>query len=436
MATINKITSKKQVFLLFLGDLLALIAALFIATVVRYGELPSEVLFVSHLIPFSFLFIIAIGIYFIAGLYEKHTFVLKQRIPRILIQVQIINAIIAVAFFYFVPYFSITPKLFLFIYLLLALILTTWWRMAMLYLFETKRSVSAVLLTTRTATEIDELRSEVEHNPRYGIHFENSISPETRLVVADFGDKNTHSQIPALYKLIFSGVEFIDLRQLYEDLFDRVPLSLVDDAWCLENISSTSKTVFDFAKRCMDMIVSLIIGVISLVFYPFVYIAIKIDDGGVIFSTQERVGQNGSRVKIFKFRTMSVANDGGKWGSQVNVVTRIGKFLRKSRIDELPQLWNVFRGDVSLIGPRPEFPDPVASYSSAIPYYNLRHIVKPGLSGWAQIYHEKHPHHGIDTEETKNKASYDLYYVKNRSFFLDIKIALRTLKVLISFMGK
>jgi lipopolysaccharide/colanic/teichoic acid biosynthesis glycosyltransferase len=134
---------------------------------------------------------------------------------------------------------------------------------------------------------------------------------------------------------------------------------------------------------------------------------------------------------------MSIANDDGKWGNgQKNVITRIGKFLRKSRIDELPQLWNVVRGDISLVGPRPEFPEPVALYTKEIPYYNLRHIVKPGLSGWAQIYHQKHPHHGIDTEETGNKLSYDLYYIKNRSFLLDLKIALRTMKVLLSFAGK
>jgi lipopolysaccharide/colanic/teichoic acid biosynthesis glycosyltransferase len=198
---------------------------------------------------------------------------------------------------------------------------------------------------------------------------------------------------------------------------------------------------FDLAKRSLDVAISFVLGIVSLFLFPFVYLAIKLDDRGVVFSYQTRVGQNGVPIKIMKFRTMSVANDDGKWGAStsvqvVNTVTRVGAFLRKSRIDELPQLWNVLKGDISLIGPRPEFPDPVASYSEKIPYYSLRHIVKPGLSGWAQIYHEKHPHHGLDTEETRNKLAYDLYYIKNRSFMLDIKIALRTLKVLISFAGK
>ena len=114
----------------------------------------------------------------------------------------------------------------------------------------------------------------------------------------------------------------------------------------------------------------------------------------------------------------------------------MGKFLRKTSLDEFPQFWNVLKGDLSLIGPRPELPALAKSYAEKIPYYNVRHLVRPGLSGWAQIYHEKHPHHGLDTEETKNKLSYDLYYIKNRSFLLDIKIALRTLKTLVSIAGK
>jgi lipopolysaccharide/colanic/teichoic acid biosynthesis glycosyltransferase len=119
-----------------------------------------------------------------------------------------------------------------------------------------------------------------------------------------------------------------------------------------------------------------------------------------------------------------------------NVVTKIGSFLRKSRIDELPQLWNVFRGDLSLIGPRPELPEIAKVYEKEIPYYNVRHLIHPGLSGWAQIYHENHPHHNADINETKNKLSYDLYYIKNRSLILDVKIAMRTIMTFLSRSGK
>ena len=132
---------------------------------------------------------------------------------------------------------------------------------------------------------------------------------------------------------------------------------------------------------------------------------------------------------------MTLPNDDANWNKIKNKVTKVGAFLRKSRIDELPQIWNVLMGDISLIGPRPEFEKPVREYVEKIPYYNVRHMIKPGLSGWAQIYHEQHPHHGVDIEETRNKLSYDLYYIKNRSFMLDIKIALKTIKTLLLRAG-
>jgi exopolysaccharide biosynthesis polyprenyl glycosylphosphotransferase len=479
--------NKRETLVLFIGDILALIISLFLALMVRYGGVPSGNLFLSHLIPFSFLFAASILVYFVAGLYEKRTLMLRRRISQTLLNVQITNALIAIVFFYFVPYFDISPKLFLFIYLFLALILTTIWRLIALVLFESKKKQPALLIAKKNSHAAAEIYNEINNNPRYGISFiewldaaafkdemknnphgvaqgttkivadvlEHIRQKSITFIAADLSDKAVHPIVPALYKLIFSGVEFVDTRMLYEDLFNRIPLSLVDDAWCLENISASSKTAFDILKRTMDVVISAVLGVVSLIIYPFVYAAIKLDDKGVIFSYQRRVGQNGHVVKIMKFRTMSIANDDGKWGldthatsplkksgngsfdmPQINTITRVGKWLRKSRIDELPQLWSVLRGDISLIGPRPEFPDPVAAYIAQIPYYNLRHIVKPGLSGWAQIYHENHPHHGIDTEETANKLSYDLYYVKNRSFFLDLKIALQTMKVMVSFAGK
>jgi lipopolysaccharide/colanic/teichoic acid biosynthesis glycosyltransferase len=298
---------------------------------------------------------------------------------------------------------------------------------------------------------VTDLHNEVNNNPRYGASFLEWVdlsaqlsgeeimnhvnSKKISLIVADFADPAVNQLMPTLYKLIFSGVEFEDIQDLYEEIFDRVPLALVNDTWFLENVSSSAKISFDIFKRLMDIVVSFVLGAISLVVYPFVFIAMRIDDGGVLFSYQERIGQNNKPVRIVKFRTMSIANDMGQWGKQENKITRVGSFLRKTRIDELPQLWNVFRGDVSLIGPRPEFGDAVHAYASHIPYYNIRHIVKPGLSGWAQIYGE-HPHHGINTEETANKLSYDLYYIKNRSVSLDVKIALQTLKVLFSFVGR
>ena len=200
-------------------------------------------------------------------------------------------------------------------------------------------------------------------------------------------------------------------------------------------ISSSSKITYDILKRFTDILFASIFGILSLVFYPFVILAIKIEDGGCVFFTQERIGENNKSIFIPKFRTMTGVDEGNEVLKSKQIITRVGAFLRRTRIDELPQLWSVFVGNMSLVGPRPEIPVLAKHYTREIPYYNVRHIIKPGLSGWAQIYHENHPHHGMDVYETKKKLSYDLYYVKNRSFLLDIKIALKTVKIILSRGG-
>jgi lipopolysaccharide/colanic/teichoic acid biosynthesis glycosyltransferase len=132
------------------------------------------------------------------------------------------------------------------------------------------------------------------------------------------------------------------------------------------------------------------------------------------------------------------SNDGGNYGNGGKTqlkITRVGKIIRATRIDEFPQFWNVLKGDVSLIGPRPELPSLVSVYEKEIPYYNVRHLIKPGLSGWAQIYHRAHPHHAVAVEDTRDKLSYDLYYVKNRSLNLDIRIIFQTIRAMLSRQG-
>ncbi|TSC60962.1 MAG: exopolysaccharide biosynthesis polyprenyl glycosylphosphotransferase [Parcubacteria group bacterium Gr01-1014_107] len=218
------------------------------------------------------------------------------------------------------------------------------------------------------------------------------------------------------------------MHKIYEDIFDRIPLSLVKYNWFLENISSTHNAVFDSAKRLMDVLVSLILGTISLICYPLIFLTVKLEDGGPLFFVQERIGENNRLIKVFKFRSMREKNGEKK-------ITKVGAWLRRLRLDELPQLWNVLLGNLSLIGPRPEIPEIAKAYEKQIPYYNVRHLIKPGLSGWAQLYHHTPPKFDPDYNETKVKLSYDLYYLKNRSFMLDVKIALKTLKTLLFTNG-
>ncbi|MBX4210748.1 exopolysaccharide biosynthesis polyprenyl glycosylphosphotransferase [Candidatus Parcubacteria bacterium] len=444
--------SKKEATALFLGDIVFFIISLWIMLVIRYGELPNHEVISLHLIPFSILFCVWIMVFFVAGLYEKHTVILKNKLPTIILNAQIVNSVIAVLFFYFIPYFGITPKTNLFLYLIISFALILMWRIYGHAILGASRKEKAILIGT--GQEVQELKEEVNNNSRYNLKFVTSLdldhmesldfqeeivkriyAEDISVIAIDLNNKKVEPILPHLYNLIYSKVRFVDMYKIYEDIFDRVPLSLLKYNWFLENISIQPHTIYDLLKRIMDVVLSVILGALSLVAYPFVYAAIKMDDGGALFSFQERVGQNNKLIRIFKFRTMSKANDGGKWGADTdNVVTRVGKVLRATRIDELPQLWNVLLGDISLIGPRPEFKQAVKQYEQEIPYFSVRHLIKPGLSGWAQIYGE-HAHHGVDLDKTKNKLSYDLYYLKNRSFLLDIKIALRTMKTFMSRSG-
>lgn len=442
---------KKEAIILFFGDIFFFVFSLWLSLYIRFFEMPTWDRFETHLIPFSILFIVWFLVYFIAGLYEKHTLILKGKLPSIIFNAQVVNSIFAIAFFYAFPVFGITPKTILFAYLLVSFICMLMWRLYGSIFFSKNERQPALLIGS--GSEMKELLYEVNNNSRYDLSFVSSIdvsdtssidiqedivtqvySNNIKIIAVDFSHENVTPMLPHLYNLIFSKVRFIDSHRIYEDIFDRVPLSLVTYSWFLENISVSPKFTYDFLKRVMDFSLALILGLISIIFYPFVYIAIKMDDGGKIFIKQERVGKDGKTFKLFKFRTF-MFDDSSIHGREENKITRVGAFLRKSRIDELPQLWNVLKGDMSLVGPRPELPSGVEIYSKEIPYYNIRHLIKPGLSGWAQIHQENHPHHSAEINLTKEKLTYDIFYIKNRSFWLDIKIALKTIKALLSRQG-
>ncbi|MBU4480478.1 exopolysaccharide biosynthesis polyprenyl glycosylphosphotransferase [Patescibacteria group bacterium] len=445
------IDNKKEPIILFLGDIFFLCLALWFTLLFRYWDVPSFDFFKEHLTPFSFLFVVWILNFFVAGLYEKHTLILRKKIPSIIFNTQIINSVIAVVFFYFIPFFGIAPKTNLFIYLILSSGFIFVWRYYSVSFLGFRKKQNAILIGS--GKEMVELRDEIKNNNRYnielvsfvdlkevdGIDFQEEIinriySENVRSVIVDLKNKKVSEILPHLYNLIFSDVRFVDMYKVYEDIFDRAPLSLVGYNWFLENISSKTHMAYDFLKKIMDVAIAFILGVISLIFYPFVYLAIKLDDGGPAFFVGERVGQNGRIIKLLKFRSMGVSSKGGGIEDEPKI-TKVGSFLRKTRIDELPQLFNVLKGDLSLIGPRPECFDLVKKYNEVIPYYNIRHLIKPGLSGWAQMYHKNHPHHGLDIGETKVKLSYDLYYIKNRSLILDLKITLKTIRTLLSRAG-
>ncbi|MDO8510230.1 MAG: exopolysaccharide biosynthesis polyprenyl glycosylphosphotransferase [bacterium] len=440
--------NKKEALLLFLGDIVIFVFSLWLTLYIRYFEFPTTKIFSIHIVPFSILFAVWILVFFIAGLYEKHTVILKSRLPSIILNAQALNSVIAVLFFYFIPLYGIAPKTNLFIYLVISFLLILLWRIYIFALFGARHRQNAILVGR--GQEMLDLRQEVNNNSRYNLKFISSVnlddiggfdfkeeivtpiySENVSVIAVDLQSEQVEPILPMLYNLIFSKIRFIDMHKIYEDIFDRIPLSLVKYSWFLENISLAPKSFYDTLKRLMDVVLAFVLSIISLPFYPLVWLLIKLDDGDKLFFVQERVGKNNRNIKIVKFRSMSAEPD----LENTNNVTRVGKYLRASRIDELPQLWNVLKGDLSLIGPRPELPGLVRMYEKEIPYYNVRHLIQPGLSGWAQLYHRTPPKFDVGYDETRMKLSYDLYYIKNRSFLLDLKIALKTLKTLLMRSG-
>jgi len=449
------ISNRKEPAILLLGDLVIFFVSLWIALFLRYFELPSGATLGEHISPFAILFLVWIFVFFIFGLYEKHTLILKNKLPNIILNAQITNSIIAMLFFYLIPYFGIAPKTNLFIYLIISFLLISLWRNYGIFLIGGTKKQNGIIIGS--GENVDELEKEIDNNERYGIKLIGLIDPDKinneeieakildfiqktdiSIVIVDMQNKKLESMLFEFYNLIFSSkVHFVDLHKIYEEIFDRIPISLIKHSWFLENLSSYPKIMYNILKRIMDIVISSVLGVISLIFYPFVILVIKFDDGGPIFIKQNRIGKNNKEIRIIKFRTMARDNMGKQCLNtrKNNAITRVGKILRKLRIDELPQLWNVLTGDLSLIGPRPEMPALVKIYEREIPYYNARHLIKPGLSGWAQLYQEAPPKFQVQSNQTKVKLSYDLYYIKNCSIFLDFKVALKTIKILISRSG-
>lgn len=442
---------RPRTLVLFVGDIFFFTFALWLSLFLRTFDLPSQTLFEAHLVPFSLLFIAWVIVFFIAGLYESRLLIFARReLSATLLSAQIANTVIAALFFFFVPLFGIAPKTLLVIYSIVSFILVLLWRAFLFPRLGLQKKESAIVVGT--GSEINELVAALRAAPRGPVSISAVLAPGSGLaaalrdalsrynpafIIANWREQAVAGAFPDLTQLLSGGTRFIDAMSLYEEVFGRVPLSILNDEWLARNVSRYAHTLYDPLKRAMDIIVGLAAGILSLVLYPFVALAIKLDDGGSVFVLLPRVGRDGKVIHILKFRTMT-GNDAGAYGpSGVSAlsVTRVGKFLRISRIDEFPQLWGIVRGHLSLIGPRPETPSLVAVYEKEIPYYGVRHLITPGASGWAQLYHDNHPHAVTDVAATREKLSYDLYYLKHRSLVLDATIALKTIKKLLTRSG-
>jgi exopolysaccharide biosynthesis polyprenyl glycosylphosphotransferase len=219
-----------------------------------------------------------------------------------------------------------------------------------------------------------------------------------------------------------------------ETALNRIPLEQANPS----SLAARARRISPFdhaAKRAIDLVVGLGIALAVLPLLPIVILAIKLDSPGSVLYSQERVGLNGRTFRIFKFRSMrsDAERNGAQWAQKNDArVTRIGRIMRLTRIDELPQLWNILRGDMTLVGPRPERPHFTEQLAEQLPGYNARHMVKPGLTGWAQVNYR----YASSLHDTRIKTEYDLFYVKHSSLMLDIKILAKTIAVVLGRKGQ
>jgi len=401
---------RRETAILLIGDFLILAASLWVALLLRNLAIPSFGYFEQNLIPFLPVFLLSLFVFYIAGLYEKQTRPIRSVMGIRIFGAQTATMAIAAVLFFVLP-LNIAPKTILVLYLIISVFTESLWRFHRMNreIAEGKRTHVMLVGSGPAALE---LYDEVNGNNKYLIRFVGRVEKKG-------------SSAGAILEM--------ELEPLYEEIFDRVPLEHLDAAQLLESLPK-HRVVYDFAKRFFDIVLAVIGSMIAI---PFIVIAagLLFLENGVPFLQHERIGRGGRTFHIMKLRSMLFDDHGDPELHKKNHVTMLGRILRKTRIDELPQLWNVLVGDLSFIGPRPELPKIAEVYEREVPQYRLRHLIAPGLSGWAQIHDYDAPRGGADVIRTKRKVSYDLYYLKHRSFGLDLAIAIKTLRTLFSFSG-
>lgn len=452
-------------FTLLLGDVACLYLGLVLALVTRYGQWPPKDL--GWLVaPMGSLFLMGTIIMFIVGLYDLGQAKNSWNFYKKVLASTAAWTAFSIIYFYINPRLSgPTPKTILFLNTLFGFGLLALWRAVY------NKFVSAEILKTKiifagVMPETLELIKLIQSQPQRGYetagiivgqgegwpeefnhipHGESfaalgNASKEVGLIVVSPRLATDQNLAKELYSELFHQITITTLAKLYEQLLGRIPPFTFSEAWFLNNLNEQQKKIYDRFRIILDYLGAVILGVVFVVTFPFVALAIKLSSPGPLFFIHERVGRMGQTFKIYKYRSMKAIKDDGSAeadGPQFAAlndsrITVVGKFLRSTRLDEVPQFINILKNEMGLIGPRPERPEFVAQLTAAMPFYSLRHVIKPGLTGWAQI----HKSYYGNLEENLKKLEYDLYYIKNRGPLSDLAIVLRTINILVRMIGR
>lgn len=455
----------KQLILL-LGDWAVLYAGLYLAVATRYFGLPGQNLTVL-LAPMTHLFFLSAIVMFVAGLYDisraKNSWNFYQKV--------IVSAfawiIIGVIYFYARPENYINPKTILFLTALFGFGLIALWR------YFHNKFLSPVLLKINVVfagitPETMELIKILMNEPQRGYEVSGLIYTSGAMLPAEVsrlphaptlselasatGRRTVNLVVVAphltahtellkeLYSGLFNQIGIKNLAKFYEEITGRIPPFTFSEGWFLTNFNEQEKKIYDRGRLLADFILAIVMGGFFAASFIIIAPLVKITSSGPLFFRQKRTGKLGKEFTIYKYRTMKALTTDGSAelsGPQYAAagdsrITLMGKFLRRTRLDELPQFINILKNEMGVIGPRPERPEFVRTLTAAMPYYTLRHLIKPGLTGWAQLHNS---YYGT-TEENLRKLEYDLYYIKNRGFILDLSIVLKTISVIFRLAGR
>ncbi|EKD43649.1 MAG: glycosyl transferase [uncultured bacterium] len=430
--------SRLKQLTILLGDLVALYLGLYLAIYLRYFTTPNTNQIAGFLQPFTLLFLLATIIIFISGLYDLR----KTKNNRVLFQKILYSAFIwtllGIIFFYIAPNNNISPKTILVLTTITGFGLIAMWR------FFYNRFVALNILKTKIAfvgssKETQQIRELLKNSPQIGYEVVENLE-NADLIVLDFNYQKNEILTQELYRKIFQQTSIVELADFYEIIYGRLPPFTFSESWFLTKFQEQSKKIYDRFRLLTDYASALIMAVFFIITYPIIAILIKLNSRGPILFKQARVGRNGKIFFIYKYRTMKALHSDGSAetkGAQYATVkdsriTAVGKFLRATRLDEIPQFINILKNEMALIGPRPERPEFVEQLTTMMPFYTLRHLVKPGLTGWAQL---QRSYYGT-LDENLSKLEYDLFYIKNRGPLLDLAIVLKTINVVLGMKGR
>lgn len=424
-----------RVLLLILGDLASLLFG-FLAMYALSASENRETFLNLHLTPFSLLIIVWFMIFFVFNLYDTHS--TKPTIPNLknIFYAFFVFFIVSIIFFYTIPYFQITPKTNLAIFSFSSILIFLLWRRVFYNIFSKhfRKNIVFIYNNPNKNQIIKDIIKYTEEHPQSGFQYQKSYNSIEEV------SENTEDCVLVINKDVWKNkyflknfyakkCEIIDLAQIYENLLGRIPVEGIDENWFMHRSDIGNPKITEYIYKFIDKILAFSIIVLLFPIFILISLLVKVTDGGKILYKQDRVGRYGRIFTLYKFRSMTenAEKDGPVWSPEEDDrTTKIGKVLRKTHLDELPQMFNVLKGDIMLVGPRPERPEFVEKLEKEIPFYHLRHIITPGFTGWAQIKFR----YARSVMDAKTKFEYDLYYLKNRNIFMDIGILLRTIQII------